>query len=47
MFKEYVQESQSIFSLEMSQDMKRTIQYVNIAGNACFDVTNATMALKV
>jgi hypothetical protein len=46
-FKEYVRENLSIFSSRMSWDMKQTFQYVNIAGNVCFDITKKIMALNV
>ena len=40
-FKEYIREELACFSAGMSKDMKRSFQFVNIAGNAFHDVTDA------
>ena len=42
-FKEYIREELACFSAGMSKDMKRSFQFVNIAGNAFHDVTDATV----
>ena len=43
-FKEYVREDLACYSKGMSRDMKRKFGFVNIAGGAFTDVTNAVVA---
>ena len=45
-FKEYVREDLACYSKGMSRDMKRKFGFVNIAGGAFTDVTNAVVASR-
>ena len=45
-FKEYIREELACFSTGMSKDMKRKFNFVNIAGNAFHDVTDAVLELN-
>ena len=43
-FKEYISDQLSTFSKGMSKDMKKSFNFVNIAGGELTNVTEATVA---
>jgi hypothetical protein len=42
-FKEYIREELACYAREMSCDMKRKFNFVNIAGNAFTQINNKTL----
>ena len=45
-FKEYISDQLSTFSDGMSTDMKKTFNFVNIAGGELTNITTATLAVE-
>ncbi len=45
-FKEYIREDLATYSSRMTRSMRRKFGFVNVAGGAYSDVTNAAVAME-